>query len=289
MASSWLQFARAWTGNSFCRWFAWGWLGRPFKPRAADEELRWRSVKGGGATWRLAGLSMTSPKDIRFLSGLLDQQLWCFGKDIRRTQGNLLCQLGMCRIRPVSGGAGSTLYQARVRGGMVLSLWGFGVLLADTAGNAMWVKRYTFDPFLLAAQPAGPVHNPRDLGAMRRPVNRTDAGIASGLVRDLASWMAAYEHWVAENLGAGYRQESLLGKPTVPVVRGREMAMTWERISRRGWRRGLSDPRVPGPWAGVLTRLRSVAGPGAAVANAGVKENRGFLRKTRGGGGLWVA
>jgi hypothetical protein len=44
------------------------------------------------------GFPMSSSEGNRFLAGLLDQQLWCFGQDIRRTEGNLLCQLGMCRI-----------------------------------------------------------------------------------------------------------------------------------------------------------------------------------------------
>ena len=232
---------------------------------------------------------MSSSEGNRFLAGLLDQQLWCFGQDIRRTEGNLLCQLGMCRIRPPRASAQSTLYQARTRGEKGLSLWGFGVLLVDATGNALWIKRYDFNPFLLAAQPVGPVHCPRDLGAMRRPVNRAEVEIAGGLVRDLADWMASYEHWVAENLGARYRQESLLGKPTSPVVRGKEMAATWEKISRRRWRPGLSEPRVPGPWEGVLTQLRSVAGQGCIAASEGVTGSRGYLRMTRGGGGLWVA
>ncbi|MFM8932530.1 MAG: hypothetical protein ACKOS8_11720, partial [Gemmataceae bacterium] len=96
-------------------------------------------------------------------------------------------------------------------------------------------------------------------------------------------------HWVAENLGARYRQDSLLGKPTSPVVRGREMASAWEKISRRGWRPGLPESRVPGPWQGVLTQLRSVAGQGCIAASEGVPKSTGYLRMTRGGGGLWVA
>lgn len=232
---------------------------------------------------------MTSATGRRFMSGLLDQQLWCFGQDIRRNEGNLLCQLGMCRIRPPRTGAQSTLYQARIRGAASLSLWGFGVLLADTSGNALWIKRYTFNPLLLEAQPSVPVHTARELGTMRRPVSRTDMAVAGALVRDLAEWMATYEHWVAENLGARYRQESLLGKPTAPVVRATEMAKAWERVACRKWRPALADPGGTGPWGSVLSQLRSTAGFGNTAGVGQASGARGFLRMTRGGGGLWVA
>jgi hypothetical protein len=232
---------------------------------------------------------MSSSTGNRLLAGLLDQQLWCFGQDIRRKEGNLLCQLGMCRIRPPRGAGQSTLYLARLRGDRQVYLWGFGVLIADASGNALWVKRYTFDPFLLEGPPAIPVHSHQDLGARRRPFSRPDLEIASGLVRAMAEWMGAYEHWVAENLGAGYRQKSLLGKPTPPVVRGREMALAWERVARRKWRPGTGVSGALGPWGGVLTQLRSFAGK-TGVASAGESSgSRSFLKMTRGGGGLWVA
>lgn len=62
----------------------------------------------------------------KYATILLDQQLWCFGCDIRRTAGNLLLEYGFERKRPPISQKGSSCYSLNWQGKQIL-LWGFGI------------------------------------------------------------------------------------------------------------------------------------------------------------------
>ena len=63
----------------------------------------------------------------RFAAALLDQQMWCWGCDIRHGEGNVLLQYGFSRWRPPEGTLGSTAYQLEAPPSRQVVLWGFGV------------------------------------------------------------------------------------------------------------------------------------------------------------------
>ena len=62
---------------------------------------------------------------------LLDQQLWCWGQDIRRVDGNALLAYGFTRHRPPEGEHGSPAYEWRGSGRSRVILWGFGFFYGD--------------------------------------------------------------------------------------------------------------------------------------------------------------
>ena len=64
--------------------------------RTGDESARWL-----GALNNVRKIGTT----------LLDQQLWCWGQDIRRTEGNALLAYGFTKHRPLEGKHGSTAYE----------------------------------------------------------------------------------------------------------------------------------------------------------------------------------
>ncbi|MGF1582926.1 MAG: hypothetical protein ACFCD0_26700, partial [Gemmataceae bacterium] len=142
------------------------------------------------------------PKFRRWAADLLDQQLWCWGRDIARPEGNVLLEIGMCRYRSPEPRLAS-LYKATLEGGAEVWLWGFGLLYHEPGLGCIFLRRYSFDPMLMARPPELPVHLAKDIRPLIRPAG-TRRKTASTLVRGAARWIARHEHWVAENLGVEY-------------------------------------------------------------------------------------
>ena len=77
---------------------------------------------------------------------LLDQQLWCWGQDIRRAEGNALLAYGFTKHRPPEGKHGSTAYEWRGSGSSRVILWGFGFFYGDGDRGGLFLQRYKFAP-----------------------------------------------------------------------------------------------------------------------------------------------
>ncbi|MFQ3649035.1 MAG: hypothetical protein SNJ75_01785, partial [Gemmataceae bacterium] len=72
----------------------------------------------------------------RELVRLLDQQWWCWGRDLCHPEGNLFLRLGMCRYRPQLRPHDGTLYTARLDDHSAVYLWGFGgYLVSESLGG----------------------------------------------------------------------------------------------------------------------------------------------------------
>lgn len=189
----------------------------------------------------------------RWATSLFDQQLWCWGRDIERPEGNVLLDLGMSRYRSPEPGC-STLYKAVLAGDAEVWLWGFGLLYRDPGVGCVFLRRYGFDPLLVARPLEHPVHRPEDIVPLVRP---TGPGwtAAERLVQDAAHWIAGYEHWIAENLGIEYRRSVLNARDKPPIVPADEMAASWERLARKSFRLSVTH-HVADPWARLLASLR---------------------------------
>ena len=204
-----------------------------------------------------------SRADLRSLAvALLDQQLWCWGRDITRPAGNLLLQLGMSRHRPPEPGRGGSAYTGRVAGDGVIWLWGFGIVYCLPGLGGVFLRRYSFEP-VLVAELRQPVHAPEQVVPMVRPKTARQRAVACQLVRALAEWIAGYEHWVAETLGVAYREETLAARDRSAAVPARHMARTWVQVGRKSPRLFDSGRWPLDPWGKLLGSLHKsiMAGP----------------------------
>lgn len=191
----------------------------------------------------------------RRATSLLDQQLWCWGRDIVRPAGNVLLDLGMCRFRPPQSAREGNLYTCRVAGDAEVWLWGFGLLYCTREHGGIFLRRYGFDPLLLEHPPKNPVFRPGDLGPLARPTTASRRRTAAILVRAAVEWIAGYEHWVAEQFGIGYREAVLAARKKSPAVAAQDMAREWERIAKKAGRLSAALPAT-GPWSRILDGLR---------------------------------
>jgi hypothetical protein len=190
---------------------------------------------------------------------LLDQQLWCWGRDVARPEGNILLGLGMCRYRSAVPGPDRTAYTGRVAGDGVVWLWGFGLVYCLPNLGGVLLRRYGFDP-VFVEEPQRPVHTPEQLAPFVRPTTARDRAAAGELVRAAAAWIAGYEHWIAETFGTTYREATLAARDKPPAVPAKEMARAWEHLAKKSVRLSDTAPSPQGPWGQLLATLRTPAG-----------------------------
>lgn len=193
------------------------------------------------------------PKFRRWAAGLFDQQLWCWGRDISRPEGNVLLEIGMCRHRSPESRL-TSLYKATLEGDAEVWLWGFGLLYGEPGLGCVFLRRYGFDPMLMNRPPEILVHRADDLGPLVRPLGARRTA-AETLVRGAAKWIAGYEHWVAETLGIDYRRAVLEARGESPAVPAQAMASSWERLVKKSFRLFTAD-QGSSPWDRLLASLR---------------------------------
>jgi len=195
---------------------------------------------------------------------LLDQQLWCWGRDVARPEGNVLLDLGMCRYRSAEQGPDRTAYTGRVAGDGTVWLWGFGLMYCDPKRGGVFLRRNGFEPLLVDTPPERPVHSSEQLGPLIRPTTAQQRATAGALVRAVAAWIAGYEHWIAETFGTAYREAILAARDKPPVVPAQEMAAAWEHLAKKATRLTLSPPTLIGARSKLLAVLSANS---EAIAN----------------------
>jgi len=199
-------------------------------------------------------------KDLRRRAvALLDQQLWCWGRDVARPAGNVLLELGMFRYRSTGPGPGRTAYTGRAADDSVVWLWGFGLLFCLPNLGGVFLRRYKFDPLLIARPPGHPVHAPEHLVGLTRPTTARQRVVANALVRAAAEWVAGYEHWIAETLGTSYRGAALASRDKPTAVPAPEMARAWEHLAKKAPRLTFTQTTLTGARGKLLTGLLPAA------------------------------
>ena len=164
--------------------------------------------------------------------GLLDQQMWCFGYDIRRPAANLLLQYGFTRHRPPEAERGSSCYILCPGPGCEIGLWGSGLFYGEAQLGGLVLKRFEFSPKLTglpqlqavdswtAAPPAG-----------RKPQTEAEIERTCALLGRALGWVGRYEKWVQAVAGFDYRLQSVRAWHRKVVIPAGEMAAAWQELA----------------------------------------------------------
>lgn len=128
---------------------------------------------------------------------LIEQQMWCWGCDVRRPDGNLLLAYGFRkRLAPVSNLPSA--YSVGVVLDRALTLWGWGLWLAAPELGTLLIRRSRFRVAYRSDVILEPVvWRPVDLPAMDKPRTVEQLRQAQALIAEAAEWIADYERWVA--------------------------------------------------------------------------------------------
>lgn len=164
-------------------------------------------------------------------TALFNQQMWCWGQDIRRAEGNLLLEYGFTRRRPPEGVVGSSSYVLQTQEQHIVTLWGFGLLYTHTPSEGIFLKRYSFTPRLALNISSPPDAWALDqLPALSLPTNRQKRQVIEQLFASLLSWISVYETWVLHTYGLAYRHQCLAAWGQV-VCPAETMAAQWQHLA----------------------------------------------------------
>ena len=169
-------------------------------------------------------------------ASLLSQQVWCWGRDIVRPEGNWLLQIGFDRIEPPAGREKcASVYTLAMPHGRCVVLRGFGVFYGDGQRGGIFLPRYEFQPrYTIHATLDCPPWSRADLPTLNPPTAPQQQACAT-LTLDLIDWIWHYEVNILEQLGIEYRRSTLLkwDDGTQPFVPAENMASAWRELSVR--------------------------------------------------------
>ena len=164
---------------------------------------------------------------------LLSQEIWCWGRDILRPEGNWLMEVGFRRIAPPETlKECSSVYSLELPGERVVVLRGFGVFYGDSQLGGVFLPRYEFRPqYTKYSKLESLPWLSADLPELSLPTERQRASCAA-LTLDLIDWIRSYEVTIAENLGVEYRRSTLTqwdnGERT--IILAEDMPREWRLL-----------------------------------------------------------
>jgi hypothetical protein len=183
-------------------------------------------------------------------TGLFDQQMWCWGQDIRHSGGNALLSYGFTRYRPSEtegeSRAASSYLLLENSGEIKVALWGFGVLYRDTqaADGGLFLGRYDFAPRLVAGE-AMELRRVQGWSARAKPrlaapATPDDWAKVRGLFPSMLNWIIGYEQWVIGQLGSEYRRQCIASWLR-PVLSPEAALDEWCWLKEQAARLGLAS------------------------------------------------
>lgn len=168
---------------------------------------------------------------------LLDQQMWCWGCDVRRAQGNLLLAYG-AEKRPSPDARYHSAYTFQTEEGAVLNLWGWGIWFAQLDQGSLFIGRSRFrmrySPEVIRMPDAWCA---RDLPPMIGARDETAGEPATALLAAALNWIGGYEQWLCSQVGPDYREHILEKWPKRKRHKGgipaAQMSTRWFELSTR--------------------------------------------------------
>lgn len=164
-------------------------------------------------------------------SRLLSQQVWCWGQDIERSEGNWLMEIGFDRIEPeFKCDHCDSIYTLELPSGKRVMLRAFGVFYGNDQKEGIYLPRYDFLPkYSRRLNIKNPPWEKKDLPKLNYP-NNLEVSNCIFLVSELVNWIRTYEENVVNILGLDYRKSTLLEwiKIRGLVIPAEDMVSEWK-------------------------------------------------------------
>lgn len=164
-------------------------------------------------------------------SRLLSQQVWCWGRDIERSEGNWLMEIGFDRIEPeFKCDHCDSIYTLELPSGKRVMLRAFGVFYGNDQKEGIYLPRYDFLPkYSRRLNIKNPPWEKKDLPKLNYP-NNLEVSNCIFLVSELVNWIRTYEENVVNILGLDYRKSTLLEwiKIRGLVIPAEDMVSEWK-------------------------------------------------------------
>ena len=162
---------------------------------------------------------------------LLSQQVWCWGRDIERPDGNWLMEIGFERIEPTFKCEDcDSIYSLKLPNGKRVMLRAFGVFYGNDQKEGIYLPRYDFLPkYSRRLNIKNPPWEKKDLPKLNFP-NNSEITNCVTLVSELVNWIRTYEENVVNVLGIDYRKSTLLEwiKIRGLIIPAEDMVSEWK-------------------------------------------------------------
>ncbi len=167
---------------------------------------------------------------------LLSQQVWCWGRDIERIEGNWLMEIGFERSEPTFRGDNcDSIYSLELSNGKRVILRGFGVFYGNDQKEGIYLPRYEFLPkYLRRLNIKNIPWEKNDLPELYFP-NNSEVSNCVRLVTELVNWIRTYEENVANILGLDYRKSTLYGWQKIigSIIPAEDMISEWNFLETK--------------------------------------------------------
>ena len=165
--------------------------------------------------------------------GLLSQQIWCWGRDILRPEGNWLIEIGFDRMEPPKDHTDcASVYTLEFAKGRCVVLRGFGVFYGDVCHGGVFLPRYEFQPkYTTRTALESPPWFVTDLPKLDPPTENLLLPCVN-LTVSLMHWIEAYERDIVDRLGIEYRRSMLdaWDNKKGPKIPAGEMPHAWQML-----------------------------------------------------------
>ncbi len=174
------------------------------------------------------------PKLTQWAADLLNQQIWCWGKDVEFPDDNLLLRFGFDRFEKPPGMSAASMYRLQLSPETRIVLRGFGVFCGDDRWGGMFIHRFKFEPKLCVETDLVDAWASSDLPGLEFP-RPNQITSCKRLLLTLTDWIRSYETWIARQLGPVYRRSTLRdwapeGKE---VFAAEQMASAWRMLTQQ--------------------------------------------------------
>lgn len=167
----------------------------------------------------------------RRLATLLEQQMWCWGCDVRREAGNLLLAYGAHK-RPSPVPRLHSAYTYPLLDGAALTLWGWGVWVACEGYGSVFLSRARGCVRTSALADLAPqAWRAQDLP----PTQRQHTPAHEALLVQALGWISTYEAWILACCGTDYREATLTcwqQRRKYAAVPSEAMSAAWAELAQ---------------------------------------------------------
>lgn len=167
---------------------------------------------------------------------LMSQQVWCWGRDIMRAEGNWLIEFGFERMAPPADREScSSVYTITLPEGGTVVLRGFGVFHGAPELGGIFLPRFEFRPlYTVCPTLDSPLWSNTDLPNFSSPDCSQRSSCVS-LTLNLIDWICGYEEEIVDRLGIEYRRTTLVkwNNGESPPIAAEKMVSAWRELSHQ--------------------------------------------------------
>lgn len=147
---------------------------------------------------------------VSFGVDLLSQQIWCWGRDILRAQGNWLIEQGFEVIKaPADLERVKNIYSLKISKEQHIMLRGFGIIFTDNRYGSIFVPRYEFLPKYASSSNLNTLPWSTDYLPEFAPPSDIEKKYCSIMFGHLIDWIITYEQNLIANLGIDFRNTTV--------------------------------------------------------------------------------